>query len=80
MKDWKLKWHKATEELPEKSGNYLVCRVNADRIPFCIQAVPYSKNHLLFNAFDYSIPPKAQKYAFDISNLYWAEYPKTIEE
>lgn len=80
MKDWKLTWHKAAEELPEKSGNYLVCRVNADGIPFCIQTVPYSKNHLLFNAYDYLTPPKAKEYAFDISNLYWSEYPKKIEE
>lgn len=78
MKKWTLKWHKATEELPEESGNYLVCRADADKIPFCIQEVSYSKKHSLFNAYDSLEPEDAKKHSFDTSNLYWTEFPKTL--
>lgn len=80
MRKWILKWHKATEELPEESGNYLVCREFADGKLECFQEVSYSKKHLLFNAYDSLEPENAKKHAFNISNLYWSEFPKNYEQ
>ncbi len=77
MKKWTLKWHKATEELPEESGNYLICREFADGKLECFQEVSYSKRHSLFNAYDSLEPENAFN---NISNLYWSELPKNYEQ
>ncbi len=77
MKEWTLKWHKATEELPEESGKYLVCSEENGKL-YCFQVLQYSEKYLLFNSYDDLEPEDAKKYAFDITNLYWSELPKTL--
>lgn len=77
MKKWTLKWHKATEELPKESGNYLICREFANGKLECFQEVSYSKRHSLFNAYDDLEPENAFN---NISNLYWSELPKNYEQ
>lgn len=77
MKDWKLTWHKASEELPEESGGYLVI-IESDLHKngiVSLLTVEYSEKHKAFNAHDHEAVP-----AHPMTVDYWAEYPKTIEE
>ena len=76
MKDWKLTWHKASEELPEKSGEYLTIiesKVHKNGI-LQLNTMPYSKKHKAFNAHDHETVP-----SYPITVAYWTEYPKTIK-
>lgn len=77
MKEWTLKWHKASEELPTESGNYLVCNEDNGEL-YGFQEVEYSKKYLAFNTYDDNKPEIAKKHAFAITNLYWSELPKTL--
>ena len=64
-----IEWHKTTEELPEKSGNYLI----KHSIKY-ISMVPYSAKHKRFNAFDNFTKAKAKE--LEIADVcYWAEMP-----
>lgn len=74
MKEWTLKWHKATEELPEKSGEYLVAQISGltGEILY-VMTSNYSARHKAFNASDeHDTAEYATFYPF------WAEYPRTI--
>lgn len=77
MKDWKLTWHKSAEELPEKSGEYLII-IKSDLHKngiVSLMTMEYSAKHKTFNAHDHETVP-----AYPETVDYWAEYPKTIEE
>ena len=62
-----IEWHNTAEELPAKSGRYLV---NYGLYRASIMTVDYSSVHKCFNALDYEAEPKT---AIDV--LWWAELP-----
>lgn len=68
-------WHKASEELPEKSGRYLVwSRICGDY--FYKDYVHYSAKYKKFNACDDE--HIADKHSFNVE--YWAEIPDLLVE
>lgn len=67
-----IEWHDPAEELPEKSGYYLVLKYSGRITELC-----YSSKHKLFNAIDEETEAEAQKCA--ICCNYWADVPKLTE-
>jgi hypothetical protein len=65
-----IEWHKATEELPAKSGYYMV---TYGETPF-VTTVQYSSKHKRFNAWDTDPMPT---YAMSVDR--WARLPKLPE-
>lgn len=67
-------WHKASEELPEKSGLVLVCKA----FPYSQfrGCVGYSAEHKKFNAHDGDVD--GAEHAMDVD--YWAQFPDIPEE
>lgn len=68
MKEKLFAWRKASDELPEKSGLYLVC---TDIGYFSV--LNFSAKHKEFNCFDYGDASKAIKVEF------WSYIPETPE-
>ena len=62
-----IEWHNATEELPAKSGEYIV---HTAKSRFIAQ-LPYSKKNKAFNSYD---DEKRADNAIDV--LYWANVPE----
>lgn len=78
---WTITWHKASEELPPKSGKYLVAQIseyNDEVIGFA--DMYYSARHKAFNTTDSDPIEQVKNYAISSSNLYWAKHPKKIEK
>lgn len=74
MKEWTLKWHNSTEELPEESGEYLVAQISeyTGEVSYVITS-NYSVRHKAFNASD-----KNDTAEYATFYHFWAELPKTI--
>lgn len=65
-----LRWHRTSEELPEKSGRYLILH---GHVPYYgIMYVPYSAKYRKFNVVDEE--REDETYKFEITADYWAEY------
>ena len=63
-----IEWHNAAEELPEKSGTYLL---EYGLYRTYIMTVPYSSFHKCFNVYDTDETPHTA-----ITGAYWAEIPE----
>jgi hypothetical protein len=63
-----IEWHKTAEELPEKSGTYLL---EYGLYKTHIMTVTYSSRHKCFNSDDTEESPKHA-----ITGEYWAEMPE----
>jgi hypothetical protein len=74
MKKTVIEWHNPAEELPEKSGYYLICYERA----LGFAEVHYSSKHKLFNTRDNDTETEAQRCTFPVS--YWAELPEIPED
>ena len=76
MKQWTITWHKASEELPQKSGEYLVAQISKyNGEVLLVITSNYSTRHKAFNARDeHDTAENATFYPF------WAEYPKKLEK
>lgn len=69
MFETKIKWHKASKELPDKSCDVVVACGDEDSI-YSISDVHFSSRHKMFNCRDYSETPET---AFsDVK--YWAYF------
>lgn len=66
-------WHKASEELPEKSGDYLVLKVY-DHSTVLVGNLPYSKSANRFNQTDGEEHPH-----YPVKVNYWAEMQRLLE-
>ena len=60
-------WHKASEELPPKSGWYWSITKNGT-----VSNVPYSAKHKRFNFYDHYDPEELDVYP----TIFWAEAPE----
>lgn len=70
-------WTRASERLPEKSGEYLVGVMDRDEDHFYhISTVRYSARHKRFNAVDFNTVEEATRYGFDTRFCYWMPTPK----
>lgn len=67
MNDWLIHWHDAKKELPDKTGDYLTCKIYGKR--FYVTEMVYSGVHKAFNMLDESTTDRS------IEVNYWAEKP-----
>ena len=70
-------WHKASEELPEKSGFYAIANVNMDGNIYSLANVIYSAVHERFNCADCFTKKMVDKCSMTVS--FWAELPEFPE-
>ena len=64
-----LVFHKVSEELPQKSGEYIVVTASGT-----VGSIPYSAKHRRFNFFD-SFDPQKTEYQDIYPAVFWAETP-----
>ena len=65
-------WHKASEELPEKSGWYFSITRSGT-----FSNIPYSAKHKRFNFYDYN-DPNDQCENDIYPTIFWAEVPEVF--
>ena len=82
MIETKIKWHKASEELPDKSCMVITAHANGDRI-YRIISVNFSARHKLFNYYDFMDCPNPDNSEYSETIKYWAyfdELAKSLED
>ena len=67
-------WHKASEEPPEKSGDYAVANLLFDGRIYHLVIASYSAVHNAFNCTDDMTAEEVKQYA--IPAYLWAEIPE----
>lgn len=68
-----IEWKRKNEELPKKSGMYLVACCNADGVPYYIINSNFSTKHNMFNAYDREDKPSPT--TLQENCTWWAELP-----